>query len=407
MIAYVLGIVAVVLATASLSLTVVITRRIGSRDPVAVPRMWRRILRIQPLASAAGSFQTPRDGHEKIAFIANPTKSGVEELREQALRACSIRYLPQPLWFYTTADDPGTGQARAALEAGADVVVAVGGDGTVRAVAQTMADSDKPMGIIPMGTGNLFARNLDLPLGDTQAILRTVLEGAERRADVGWMDVHRGHNGHGEDERHLFLVIAGAGFDAEMVAGADDNLKKRLGWFAYFFAAIRHLGEKRMKAWVSVDGGDEIVGHMRTVLMANIGKLPGGIQLIPDATMDDGKIDIATIDARGGLVGWTELFGQVMAQGAGLKDTRLIRVLKTSRIDHVRGTEFDIRMEQPQKVQVDGESLGKATGIHAFVQPAALTLRVPQGSVPERTDDTEQPEATAPAPEPAEDPQPA
>ncbi|WNM27495.1 diacylglycerol kinase family protein [Demequina capsici] len=387
MVAEVLAVIAALLAVASLSLTVVITRRIGSRDPVAVPLMWRRILRIQPLPSAAGSFMTPRDGNEKIAFIANPTKSGIEELREQALRACSIRYLPQPLWFYTTADDPGTGQAEAAIEAGADVVVAVGGDGTVRAVAQALAGRGIPMGIVPMGTGNLFARNLDLPLGDTQSILRTVLEGAERKADVGWMDIRRAYPGHGEDGRHLFLVIAGAGFDAEMVAGADDRLKRRLGWFAYFFAAIRHLGEKRMKAWVSVDGGEEIVGHMRTVLMANIGKLPGGISLIPDATMDDGRLDVATLDARGGLVGWTELFGQVMAQGAGIKDTRLLRILRTSRIDHVRGTEFDIRMDQPQKVQVDGESLGRASRIHAFVQPAALTLRVPQGTVPQRTDE--------------------
>ena len=380
-----LSIVAVLLAAAALSLTISITRRIGSRDPVAVPRIWRRILRIQPTPPQTG-FGAARAGHERVAFIANPTKAGIEELREQAMRACAIRYLPQPMWFYTTADDPGVGQAQAALEQGADVVVAVGGDGTVRAVAQSVAGSGTPMGIIPMGTGNLFARNLDLALGDTQTLLRTVLEGEERTVDVGWLDLERAFPGHGEDGRHLFLVIAGAGFDAEMVAGADESLKKRLGWFAYFFAAIAHLGEKRMHARVSVDGGEEVEGHMRTVLMANIGTLPGGIKLIPEATMDDGSLDIATLDARGGVVGWTELFGQVVAQGAGIKDTRLLRILKTSRIDHVRGKEFDIRMDQPQKVQVDGESLGRASRVHAFVQPAALTLRVPQGSAPPRTD---------------------
>ncbi len=381
MVALVLAAVAVVLATASLSLTVVITRRIGSRDPMAVPRMWRRVLKIEPLPSAMTPFSAPRAGNEQVAFIANPTKPGIEELREQALRACSIRYLPQPMWFYTTADDPGTGQAKQALESGADLVVAVGGDGTVRAVAQALAGSDVPMGILPMGTGNLFARNLDLPLGETQSLLRTLLEGDERTVDVGWMDVSRAP-GQGEDGRHLFLVIAGAGFDAEMVAGADESLKKRLGWFAYFFAAIHHLGEKRMKARVSVDGGEQVESTMRTVLMANIGQLPGGITLVPDATMDDGHLDIATLDARGGLVGWTELFGQVMAQGAGLKDTSLLRVLNTSRIDHVRGKQFDIEMEQPQKVQVDGESLGRASKVHAFVQPGALKLRVPPGNNP-------------------------
>ena len=98
------------------------------------------------------------------------------------MRACSTRYLPQPMWLYTTEDDPGHGAAREAIEAGADVVVAIGGDGTVRAIAAELAGTEVPLAIIPMGTGNLFARNLDLPLGNTPALLRIALEG-ERRAD--------------------------------------------------------------------------------------------------------------------------------------------------------------------------------------------------------------------------------
>ena len=104
--------------------------------------------------------------NQRIAFVANPTKAGVANLREQAMRACAIRYLPEPMWFTTTLDDPGIGQARRAVELGADLVVACGGDGTVRAVATGVAHSQASIGIIPMGTGNIFARNLGIPLQD-------------------------------------------------------------------------------------------------------------------------------------------------------------------------------------------------------------------------------------------------
>lgn len=380
--ALVISLIALALAIAALSLAIAMTRRIGVRDPVAVPPLWRRVLQVRPLPTMDLSASTERsDRHEHVAFVVNPTKSGVAELREQAMRACAIRYLPQPLWFYTTADDPGVGQARDALAAGADLVVAVGGDGTVRGVAEGLAGTGVPMGILPMGTGNLFARNLDLPLEDIPALLRTVLEGAERPADVGWLELIRTPDGEGEGERHIFLVIAGAGLDAEMVAGADDELKSRLGWFAYFFAAIRHLG-KRMEASISVDGGEAATSRMRTVLLANVGRLPAGIQLIPDASVDDGRIDVAAIDARGGIVGWSELFGVVVAKSSGIREPWILRVLKTSRIDYASGETIDIRIREAQKVQVDGESLGRATRLRASVAAGALVLRVPASSLP-------------------------
>ncbi|WP_062465322.1 diacylglycerol/lipid kinase family protein [Demequina soli] len=375
---------ALVLALAALILAVSVTRHIGRRDPVAVPRRWRKVLRITPMpAMELGAATARSDARERVAFIANPTKDGIGELREQALRACAIRYLPQPMWLYTTAEDPGVGQTREAISAGADLVVAVGGDGTVRAVAEGVAGTGVPMAILPMGTGNLFARNLDLPLGDPAALLRTALDGAERRADVGWLTLVRTPDGDGQGERHIFLVIAGAGLDAEMVAGADDNLKRRLGWLAYFLAAVRHLG-KRMEARITVDDGEPQTSRMRTVLIANVGRLPAGIQLIPDASFDDGRIDIATLDARGGIVGWTELFGTVVAQGAGIREPWHQRVWRTSRIDHVRGETVEIRVTEAQKVQVDGESLGRATRIRAEVDPGALVLRVPANAATAR-----------------------
>ncbi|MFN3867204.1 MAG: diacylglycerol/lipid kinase family protein [Demequina sp.] len=373
-----LGSIALVLALVALVMAVTVTRSLGARDPLAVPRMWRRVLLVRStIPGTSGTFSPNSSDKPAIAFIANPTKDGVQEMHERALRACSIRYLPQPMWFHTTEEDPGYGMAKDAIAAGADVVVAVGGDGTVRAVAEACAGTDTALGILPLGTGNLFARNLDFPVGDTPALLRAILDGDDLTVDVGYLDVERAFSGHGEDGRYLFLVIAGAGLDAEMVASTNPTLKRRLGWLAYFFAALRHLGDSRMTASVSIEGAAPVKNEMRTVLIANAGRLPGGLQLIPDASITDGLLDIATLDARAGIVGWTDLFGSVIAQGAGIKQSELLREWRVSRIDHARGSKVEVEMDAPYRVQVDGESLGRARKVSAFVDPGALKVRVP------------------------------
>ena len=381
MTADVLGMVGLGVALLALLIVVSVTRQIGHRDPLNVPPFWRRVLFIRVSDLGAPDEVPPMfTRNQRLAFVANPTKPGVGQLREQAMRACAIRYLPEPMWFTTTEDDPGIGQARRAVELGADVVVACGGDGTVRAVATGVAHSKASMGIVPMGTGNIFARNLDIPLNDPPAALRLAIDGEEQTVDVGWMDL-RTPGVEADPESHLFLVIAGGGLDAEMVAGADERLKARLGWFAYFFAAVAHLGTKRIAARITVDGGEPTETHMRTVMMGNVGRLPGGLQLIPDASAVDGLLDVATLDARGGLVGWTELFGQVVAQNAGIRDPWWARVLKASRVDHVACKSVDVEFHTPQKVQVDGEVLGKAAALTARVDPGALRVRMSSGAM--------------------------
>lgn len=365
---------ALVVAIAGLALAVTIARRIGTRDPIAIPPFWRRVLRIKALpVSLQGEFAPTKRGTERVAFIANPTKAGIADVREQAMRACSNRYLPQPMWLYTTPDDPGHKVAREALDGGAEVVVAVGGDGTVRAIAAELAGTGVPLAIIPMGTGNLFARNLELPLGNTASLLRIALEGDNAPIDVGWLDLERGPRE--PNERHIFLVIAGTGLDAEMVAGADERLKRRLGWMAYFFAALKHLGSRRITVSVSVDGSAEVTTQMRTVLFANVGKLPGGLMLVPDASAEDGWMDVATLDARAGIVGWTALFGNVVAQGAGVRMPEIVKAYGTSRIDHARGKSIVVSMDHLYKVQADGEALGLARRVTATVDHGALLVR--------------------------------
>ena len=371
----VLAVVAMVIAVAAMTLAVAATRRLGERDPASVHPFVRRVLLVNEIpADIAGSFAKDRPGRERLAFIANPTKQGVAQLRELSYRVCSARHLPEPIWLYTAPNFTGRDLAREALSAGADVLIAVGGDGTVRAVASVAIEEGVPLGVIPFGTGNLFARNVGVPINDPEAALRTVIEDNSERVDVGRITVVRES---GDEREFLFLVLAGVGIDAEMVAGADEKLKRRFGWLAYFYSLIRNSASTRMRASVTVSGLEPITGKMRTVLIANCGRLPGGLILVPDASVTDGALDIATLDASRGVAGWAELAGQVVLQGTRVSTPMLPEAWRAGRIDHARGTSVDIVMEAPQRVQADGESLGRAIALRVVVDPGCLTVRTP------------------------------
>lgn len=322
-----------------------------------------------------------------VAFIANPSKPAVADARAEILRATAELGIPTPLWLETTVEDPGVGQARDAVRRGADVVVAVGGDGTVRAVAEALVGTRVAMGIVPVGTGNLLARNLDLPLGDPTAALRIALEGADRPIDVGWLRVL--NDGSVEDDvtaaavratptrqasrDHIFLVIAGVGFDAAMIADTDDDLKARVGWIAYFVSGVRHLHGRRLRAVVRIDDAPPETLRLRSLLVGNCGRLPGGITLLPNALIDDGWLDVAAIDTRGGVAGWAQLFGEVVLQGVGVR-TEL--PAKIGRIDHTRGRTVHARFSSSEQVQVDGDIIGRARDVETRVDEGALVVRV-------------------------------
>lgn len=367
-------------------------------------------------ASGSADSRAEVEAREVVAFVANPSKPDVAGLEETVRRAFAEAALPDPLWLETTVEDPGGGQTREAVARGADVVVAVGGDGTVRAVAEGLVGTGRTMGLIALGTGNLLARNLDLPVADANSALRVVIAGSDRAIDVGWVrvteyarisdeeagvDAEAGsateagatnegtatEDGGAEtqgtkktpgtllgapDEKHIFLVIAGLGFDAAMVADADDALKAKVGWVAYFLAGIRHLHGRRMHARITLDDDDPVDARLRSLMIGNCGKLPGGITLLPDAVIDDGILDIAAVDTRGGLVGWAQLFGEVVMQGFGVRNDLPAKI---GRIDHTRAERVRVRVEEGEQAQVDGDVLGLAVEIESWVEAGALVVR--------------------------------
>ena len=172
---------------------------------------------------------------------------------------------------------------------------------------------------------------------------------------------------------HIFLVIAGLGFDAAMVADTDEQLKARVGWIAYFVSGMRHLHGRRTRVHVRLDDQPMTSTRLRSLLIGNCGKLPGGITLLPDAVLDDGWLDIAAIDTRGGIAGWAQLFGEVMLQGAGVRNDLPAKI---GRIDHTRAQEVRVVVQGGEHVQVDGDIVGRVTELSARVDHAALVVRV-------------------------------
>jgi diacylglycerol kinase family enzyme len=360
-----------------------------------VTAMWLRKKELRrriesPRASAARrALQLARDVEAKgqlVAFVANPSKPDVPLLKA-AVERRAREQKSRMLWFETTIQDPGVGQTRKAVADGADVVVAIGGDGTVRAVAEGLVGTGIPMGLMPVGTGNLLARNLDLPLNDPLAALQIALDGRDRTIDVGWLKVLRWESevddpvanaaeppDREEAQRdHLFLVIAGLGFDAAMVADTDEQLKRRVGWIAYFVAGFKHLHGRRTRMHLRLDDQPMRSARLRSLLIGNCGKLPGGITLLPDAVLDDGWLDIAAIDTRAGIAGWAQLWGEVMMQGVGVRNDLPAKI---GRIDHTRAQEVRLVVQGGEHVQVDGDVIGRVSELSARVDPGALVVRV-------------------------------
>ena len=315
--------------------------------------------------SKAASVITPQaPAHQRVAMVLNPVKAQAAEVRELVASACELAGWDPPLILETTVASPGYDQARQALDAGADVVLAAGGDGTIREVARALAHTQAAIGLVPLGTGNLLARTLDLSVTDVFASIRTALHGSERRIDMGWIVLQNGDSAPSKPD--AFLVMGGIGLDAEVIAATRDDLKRRVGWLAYSEAGMRVLPGPRTRMGISLDGGPVQMRKVRSVLFANTGQLPAGIDFIPEAEVDDGMLDIVVMSPRS-VLGWAWVAGKVV--------TRYRRDLPV--IHHHRARTVEITVADPTPTQLDGDLTGEATRVSVEVDPGALLVRYP------------------------------
>jgi YegS/Rv2252/BmrU family lipid kinase len=292
----------------------------------------------------------------QAAVVMNPTKLDNEEsFRKSVRRIMDDHGWDEPLWLETTPEDGGRGQAESAVSAGADLVLACGGDGTVTACAEGIAATGVPLAVIPLGTGNLLARNIGLPM-DLDEALTVAVGRAQQSLDVGRV------NG------TMFVVMAGLGLDAHMLNGTSQPAKERLGWFAYAISAARHLRDRPMRVTISTDGGRSRRMRASTLIIGNVGWLQGGFPLMPDARPDDGRLDAVVLTARG-LTGW-------LGVAAGL----LLRRPAHDGIYRVQFTQLQVTLDRAQPWELDGEVMGSTRQLTVSAQPGALLLRVPSES---------------------------
>ncbi|WP_156761976.1 diacylglycerol/lipid kinase family protein [Microbacterium karelineae] len=304
-----------------------------------------------------------------IGIVFNPSKGSRDEL-EAAVSAVAVETVT---WHETEVDDPGISAARAAIDAGADLILAAGGDGTVRAVAAHLGESgaDVDLGIVPLGTGNLLARNLDVPLGDVRAAVERALNGEPRAIDLGWAEVE----GDGIDERYAFAVMAGFGIDAHMITETDDDLKDKAGWLAYVESLGRAVSASEViRVTLTFADGESEEDDAHTLIVGNCGTLQGGFTLLPDADPSDGELDLFVLDAEG-VGGWADTLKNVVwdngiARLFGSDDAQ-----SSDSVTHRRLTKLGLDLAEPRVFEVDGDDIGEITRASISVQPAAIRVR--------------------------------
>lgn len=315
---------------------------------------------------------------QTVAIICNPTKVDAVALRAAIDAEAERTGWAPSLWFETTVEDPGQGVTADALAAHPGVLVVVGGDGTIRAVAEAANGRTPPLAIIPAGTGNLLARNLNLPLNDLASSIRTVFAGVDTQIDVARAEFSRED---GASDSHIFLVMAGIGLDASMAANTDARMKKRFGWVAYSDPIAKSVfANKHIKIRYRLDTERIRTIRAHTVIVGNCGTLTANILLLPNAKIDDGLLDVVVLSPKG--------FGGWLRIGARLALHRLLHRTKLRKhamqlapalraLQYAQTQTLHADFGSPQKVQLDGDSFGLVSSVAISVRPGVLTVRLP------------------------------
>ena len=299
-----------------------------------------------------------RDGSgRRCAVIFNPVKISDGFRETMSDRLAAARWA-DTMWLPTAEEDPGRSMAASAVEQQVDLVVAAGGDGTVRVVADGLANSGLPLGIVPSGTANLLARNLDIPLAEADAI-EVVMSGRTRSIDLIKLSID------GSEGEH-YAVMAGMGIDAMIMDETRDDLKDKIGTAAYFVAAARALGRLPVPMRIKVDDHHTHRRRAMICVVGNVGGLPGNITLIPGAEPDDGRLDVYVASPHR-FTQWIRVFARLITRRSNGQD----------RVDQWRGRRVEIRLGRPDNYQLDGDVVGELRWLVAEVQPQALSVRVP------------------------------
>lgn len=291
-----------------------------------------------------------------VAVVAHAGKTlggGLSELR----RVLADAGIDDPAWFEVPKSKFAPDCVRDAIDGGADLLFVWGGDGMVQRCIDAVGEAPVTLAILPAGTGNLLARNLDIPIDLAEAV-DVGLHGARRDIDVGTVNGER------------FAVMAGAGLDALMIRDADRGLKDRLGRAAYVWTGAKHLRVDQFGVEIDVDGRRWFRGKAGCVLVGNVGKIFGGVEAFDDATPDDGRLELGVVTAKG-VVQWLRALSRTAVGSADR--SKFVRTTKARKIR--------VRFDRKVPYELDGGDKKAVKKLKIRVQPAAVTICVPEHAI--------------------------
>jgi len=289
----------------------------------------------------------------KVAVVAHTGKTlggGLPELR----RVLAAEGIDEPFWCEVPKSRKASAQVRRAVDEGVELVFAWGGDGMVQRCVDVLAGSSVSLAVIPAGTANLFATNLGIPVNIEQAVA-VGLRGERRSIDVGRFNGER------------FAVMAGSGFDAAMIRDAGNGgLKERFGRVAYVWTGSENLRSKPFRAEIKVDGVGWYKGKASCILLGNVGKLFGGIEVFEDASSNDGKLELGVVTAEG-IVEW----GRMMARAA------VGTASKSPFAQTTKASSVKVKLNRKVLYELDGGDRTKVKSFTVKVEAGAISVCVP------------------------------
>jgi diacylglycerol kinase (ATP) len=292
----------------------------------------------------------------KLAVIAHAGKTfggGLPELRRELERQGVV----EPRWVEVPKSRFAPKQVKRLLKDGVDLLFVWGGDGMVQRCVDALAGTDVALAVVPAGTANLFATNLGIPQ-DIEEAVAIGLRGDRRKLDAGRFN--------GEH----FAVMAGAGFDAAMIRDADGTLKERLGRAAYVVTGSKNLRAKPFKATIAVDGAPWYAGDATCILVGNVGRLFGGVDVFEDASPDDGRLEIGVVHADG-VTDWVRTLARTAAGHAE----------RSPLVQSTSAKSMKVKLNRKVLYELDGGDREKVKKFAVKVRPAAVTVCVPRGEL--------------------------
>ena len=287
-----------------------------------------------------------------VAVVANSAKSldgGLPALR----KALAQRGVSDPQWREVAKSRMAPDQVEQALAQGAELIFVWGGDGMVQRCVDALGDSKATLAIVPAGTANLFATNLGIPR-KLEAAVDLAFNGERRRFDVGRMNGER------------FAVMAGLGFDASVIRGADRKKKNRYGRSAYIWSATRNLRMDLFQARIDVDGSNWYDGKASCILCGNVGRAFGGIEIFKDAHTDDGLLEVGVTNAEG-IFQWGRTFARL----------RFSNAAKSPYVHMTKARSVEVILRKKVRYELDGSGRTRRKRFHIEVEPAAVSICVP------------------------------